>query len=121
MSGTYWAKDRPREVMETALEHSVCFGVYRGREQVGLARAITDYSTFAYLADVFIAPEYRGRGLGKWLVRCILAHPRLKTMRRWMLLTEDAQGLYAANGFAVIQHPERFMERLRPYPQADRS
>lgn len=119
MAETYWAKDRPREVMECAMRESLCFGVYRGKEQVGMARVITDYATFAYLADVFIARELRRKGLGKWLVKSILEHPRLQTMRRWMLLTEDAHDLYAANGFSVFQHPERVMERLQPYPTAE--
>ncbi len=116
LATTYWARQRPRATMEEAIRHSLCFGLYRGTAQVGFARAITDYATFAYMADVFILPEYRGRGLGKWLVQTMLDHPELRTLRRWSLLTQDAHGLYAKCGFGPAAHPEQVMERLQSYP-----
>lgn len=95
------------------MANSLCFGVYHaenGREnQVGFARVISDLTTFAYLADVFILPAYQGRGLGKWLIQCILAHPDLQQLRRWTLYTKDAHGLYAQFGFVVEPQPERHM------------
>lgn len=115
LSQTYWAKNRPKAAFEKALRNSFCFGVYHGVDQVGFARAITDYATFAYLADVFILEPFRGRGLGLWLVNTMLMHPELKAMRRWALVTQDAHGLYARCGFVPASHPEHIMERLQPY------
>lgn len=97
---SYWAQGIPRAVMGRAIRHSLNFGVYRGNEQVGFARVITDYATHAYLCDVFISEEYRGRGLSKWLVATMLAHPALQGLRRWFLLTRDAQELYRQFGFS---------------------
>lgn len=116
---TAWAKRRPRSVMRVAMEHSLCFAVIQQqpRRLAGFARAITDYGTFAYLADVIIREDLRGQGLGKWLVQSVLAHPGLKAMRRWMLVTPDTQGLYAQCGFAAPEHPDHVMERLQPYAQ----
>ncbi|MDX1523380.1 MAG: GNAT family N-acetyltransferase [Anaerolineae bacterium] len=111
---SYWAKGRPREVQERGIENSLCFGVYHGDEQVGFARAISDQAVFAYLADVFILPAYQGRGLGKWLMACIKAHPDLQGLRWWLLVTNDAHGLYAQFGFGPLSHPERFMEYRNP-------
>lgn len=119
LAGTYWARNRPRETMEKAILHSLCFGVYCGQDQVGFARAITDYATFAYMADVFVLEGYRGKGLGKWLVQSMLDHPELKKIRRWSLLTQDAHGLYAKCGFTPAVHPGDAMERLQPYVPAD--
>jgi GNAT superfamily N-acetyltransferase len=89
----------------------------RGDRQVGFARVITDYAVFAYLADVFILEAYRGRGLAKWLIACIVSHPELQNLRRWMLATKDAQGLYAQYGFNPLNKPERFMEASQPAAQ----
>lgn len=110
----YWSKNIPREVVDKAIAHSLCFGVYHATAQVGFARLITDYATFAYLADVFILPTYRGRGLGKWLVQCMLAHPDCQGLRRWLLTTWDAHGLYQQHSFQPINHPEWFLEIVVP-------
>jgi GNAT superfamily N-acetyltransferase len=111
LTGSYWAAETTREIVERSLEHSLAFGVYHGRRQVGLARVITDYATFAYLTDVFILEEYRGRGLSRWLVEMIMQHPELQGLRRWMLLTRDAHGLYKKVGFTAPRTPERVMEK----------
>ena len=110
-TNTYWATGRPREVVERSFQNSCAFGVYRGAEQVGWARVVTDYATFAWVADVYIVPDYRGRGLSKWLMESILAHPALQGFRRWTLATKDAQGLYRQYGFTDLRRPERWMER----------
>ena len=111
---SYWAKNVPRETVDTAIENSLCFGVYREGKQVGFARAISDFATFAWLADVFIVDAERGRGLGKQLVEAMLAHPQLQGLRRLWLATLDAHGLYAQFGFTPIKDVERFMEIYRP-------
>lgn len=109
---SYWAQGRPRDVMQRALEHSLCFGVYAGDEQVGLARVVTDYATFAWLCDVFILEAHRGKGLGKWLIECVASHPQLQGLL-FCLATRDAHGLYQRyGGFEPMQSPERWM--LRP-------
>jgi GNAT superfamily N-acetyltransferase len=115
LTESYWAAGIPRDVVERSLGHSLNFGLYEGRKQVGFARAVTDLATFAYLADVFVLEAYRGRGLAKWLMETILAHPDLQDVRRWHLVTRDAQGLYAQ--FAFTEPPAgRHMERVRPDP-----
>jgi GNAT superfamily N-acetyltransferase len=114
LSQSYWARGVPIEVVRRSIENSLCFGVYRETEQVGFARVITDYATFAYLADVFVVEPHRGRGLGKKLVAAILAHPELQGLRRWMLVTRDAHELYRLAGFSALAHPERHMEITRP-------
>lgn len=96
---SYWARGRSRSVVERSIEHSLCFGVYQGKHQVGFARVITDFAVHAYLADVFVLPEHRGRGLGKWLVASMLSHPLLRGVTKWSLDTRDAQGLYEPFGF----------------------
>ena len=111
---SYWAAGIPREVVEKSLRGSLCFGLYHGNAQVGFARCITDRATYAYLADVFVLPSHRGRGLSKWLLQCILAHPDLQGLRRWGLVTRDAQGLYAQSGFVPLRNPERHMEKVDP-------
>lgn len=116
-SEAYWAINRTREVMERAIANSLVFGVYTedaegSSTQVGFARVVTDRATFAYLSDVFVLPSFRGQGLSKWLVECILQHPDLQTLRRFVLVTRDANTLYERFGFAVLAHPERYMERL---------
>ena len=111
---SYWAKDIPKPLVERTISNSLCWGVYHREAQVGFARVITDKATFAYLADVFILPEHRGNGLSKALVATILAHPDLQGLRRWMLVTVDAQGLYEQFGFKPVPQPERHMEIHRP-------
>ena len=111
---SYWASGISREVMERSLRHSLCFGLYHGQAQIGLARVVTDQATYAYLADVFVLAPYRGQGLGKWLISCVLQHPALQGLRRMMLATKDAHSLYAQFGFEPLRRPERHMERLAP-------
>jgi GNAT superfamily N-acetyltransferase len=113
---SYWALNVPLEIVERSIEHSLCFGVYRAGKQIGFARAVTDFATFAWLADVFILEEARGKGLSKKLVAAIQAHPRLRDLRRFMLGTRDAHGLYTQFGFEPIKYPERFMEIAKPIP-----
>ena len=114
LTNSYWAKGIPLGTLRRSLQHSLCFGVYRGVQQVGFARVITDYATFAYLADVFVLGEFRGRGLAKWLMECIVAHPDLQDLRRWCLVTRDAHGLYGQFGFKPLPAPERWMELHDP-------
>lgn len=108
---SYWAKGIPPETLERAIENSLCFGIYDSNRQVGFARVISDFATYAYLADVFVVEEYRGRGLSVWMMECIVAHPGLQGLRRWTLATRDAHGLYAKFGFTPLETPDRFMER----------
>jgi N-acetylglutamate synthase-like GNAT family acetyltransferase len=130
----YWAKGIPREVVARSIEHSLCFGVYdesprlakdarpfdlaQGKHgapaQVGFARVVSDFATVAYLGDVFVLESHRGRGLSKWLMECIVQHPALRNLRRWILLTRDAHELYSKFGFTPVQVPERFMELHNP-------
>jgi len=110
---SYWAKGVPMETVERSIEHSLCFGIYQAGRQAGFARVVTDFTTFAWLADVFIVEEERGGGLGKKLVAAVLAHPRLQGLRRFQLGTRDAHKLYEQFGFAPLEYPERFME-IRP-------
>ena len=112
----YWANTRPRERTERAIRNSLVFGVYEGERQIGVARVVTDYSIFAYLCDVFIHEEYRFHGLGKWLIQTILEHPDLRDMRRWLLVTNDAHGLYRPFGFKTIEDPEHWMQNFRLFP-----
>ena len=111
---SYWAQGVPRDIVERAIEHSLCFGLYMGGKQAGFARVVTDSATFAWLADVFVIETERGRGLSKKLVTAVLTHPRLQGLRRFMLATLDAHGLYAQSGFQPMKEPERFMEIYRP-------
>lgn len=111
---SYWAKNRTMELTLTAIENSLCFGVYRGRKQVGFARVITDKATFAYIGDVYIIEEHRGKGLSKWLMETIVSQPDLQGLRRWLLATYDAHGLYRQFKFDGLKHPERWMERTAP-------
>jgi GNAT superfamily N-acetyltransferase len=111
---SYWAKGVPRQTVDCSIEHSLCFGVYQAGQQAGFARVVTDFATFAWLADVFIVEERRGQGLGKRLVAAVLAHPRLQGLRRFLLGTADAHGLYTRFGFAPLKQVERFMEIRRP-------
>jgi GNAT superfamily N-acetyltransferase len=114
ISTSYWARAIPRELVARMLRHSLCFGAYRENCQVAFGRVITDYATFAYVADVFVLPEHRGRGLSKAIMSAMKNHPELQGLRRWMLITADAHGLYEPFGFKPIAHPERHMEIHRP-------
>ena len=111
LTNSYWAAGIPLATVERSIENSLCFGIYKGNHQVGFARVITDRATFAYLGDVFVLPEYRGQGLSKWMMECIMAHPDLQGLRRWCLLTRDAHGLYRQFGFTELKSRERWMER----------
>jgi GNAT superfamily N-acetyltransferase len=111
LTQSYWATGIPRETVLRSIENSLCFGVYCDGKQVGFARVISDFATYAYLGDVFVLEFYRGRGLGKWLMECIVSHPTLQGLRRWSLATRDAHGLYAQFGFTPLQAPSRWMER----------
>jgi N-acetylglutamate synthase-like GNAT family acetyltransferase len=113
LSRSYWAATRPRDQIEKSIAHSHPFGMYDGERQIGFARMVSDLTTFAYLADVFIDEEYRGRNLGKWLVGTILNRSDFASMRRLMLATRDAHGLYAQFGFTPLEAPERWMEIYR--------
>ena len=135
LAQSYWANTRTRTVMDRSIDHSLCFGLYHtgdgdeteigdasdgvrvqrspGR-QVGFARVVTDYATFAYLCDVFIADEVRGKGLGKWLIESVISHADLQGLRRWMLATADAHELYRKFGFTEMSAPTRWMERFSP-------
>ena len=114
LKNSYWAKGIPVEVVRRSIGNSLCYGIYQGSTQVGFARVITDRATFCYLADVFVLEPYRGRGLSKWLMECIMGHPDLLGVRRWMLATQDAHGLYQQYGFTPLKTPERWMEIHRP-------
>jgi len=111
LARAYWASDRPRDRIERSLANSLAFGLYDGTKQIGLARVVTDYATFAWLCDVFIDEAYRGRDLGKWLMDSVLSHPDLQGLRRWLLATRDAQLLYSQFGFEPLKNPERWMQK----------
>jgi GNAT superfamily N-acetyltransferase len=111
-NSAYWAQGRPLDTVQRSIEGSLCFGVYEGTRQVGFARVVTDRATFAWLCDLFVAEGHRGRGLGKWLVECIVAHPDLQTLRIFLLATRDAHELYRRyGGFEALPAPDRFMAR----------
>ena len=114
LTTSYWAKGIPFETVKKSIEHSLNFGVYKAGKQVGFARVITDYTTYAYIGDVYILEDYRGQGLSKWLMQVMVGHPELQGLRRWTLLTRDAHGLYRQTGFTKSQNPERYMEKTDP-------
>lgn len=115
LTNCYWANSIPREVVARSIQHSLCFGIYEGTgAQVGFARVVSDFATVAYLGDVFVLESHRGRGLSKWLMECVIQHPALENLRRWILLTRDAHGLYSQFGFTPVKAPERYMELHRP-------
>lgn len=114
LSRTYWAKDIPIDVVRKSIEGSLCFGIFHKKESVGFARVVTDRATFAYLADVFVIETYRGQALGKWLMACIMEHPELQGLRRWILATADAHELYKQYGFIPLNNPEIYMEITIP-------
>jgi len=108
----YWAQRRTREMIARYIQHSLVFGIYHDGKQVGLARIVSDYTTFAWLCDVFIHEDHRGRGLGKWLMETVHAHPDLQGLRRWLLATKDAHGLYQQFGWKLLDNPERWMYKI---------
>jgi GNAT superfamily N-acetyltransferase len=115
LSRCYWAEGIPLEVVARSLDHSLCFGLYESSgAQIGFARVVSDFATVAYLGDVFVLESHRGRGLSKWLMECIMKHPALQHLRRWILLTRDAHGLYSQFGFTPVKAQERYMELHRP-------
>lgn len=111
---SYWARERTLEQTQTAIENSICFGLYHGERQIGFARVVSDKATFAYVGDVFVISEYRGQGLSKWLMQVIVEHPELQGLRRWVLATRDAHGLYRQFDFAELRFPDRWMEKTAP-------
>ena len=116
-NSSYWAVGRGLETVRRSIEHSLPFGLYDNDKQIGFARVVTDYATFAWLADVFVLEEARGKGLGTWLIEVILAHPELQGFRRWTLATKDAHEIYRKFGFSELKRPERWMERRDPNTQ----
>jgi GNAT superfamily N-acetyltransferase len=115
LNNCYWAEGISRELVARSIEHSLCFGIYDGSgAQVGFARVVSDLATVAYLGDVFVLETYRGRGLSKFLMECIMRHPALQGLRRWILLTRDAHGLYKRFGFTPLKSADRYMELHRP-------
>lgn len=114
LSESYWAQGIPREVVARAVAGSLCFGIFKGEEQVAFARVVTDRATFAWLCDVYVLEHHRGRGLAAWLLEAVVAHSDLQGLRRFMLATRDAHGLYEKFGFAPVARPEIFMAIHRP-------
>ncbi len=106
----YWCLNIPKDKVQLAIQNSLCFGVYNDEKQIGLARVISDFSTIAYLGDVYIIDGYRGKGLSKWLMETIMCYPELQGLRRWILLTGDAHGLYRQFGWTDIADPSKWME-----------
>jgi GNAT superfamily N-acetyltransferase len=111
LASSYWAENIPRATVDKSIDNSLCFGLLEDRRQIGFARVVTDRATFAYVADVFVVPEHRGAGLGKWLIECVVSHPELQGLRLWVLGTRDAHGLYRQFGFTALKRAEIFMER----------
>lgn len=110
----FWSIGVRREIVETAVQNSLCFGLYHRQAQIGFARAITDYATYAYLNDVFVLREYRNQGLASWMMECVVAHPSLHSLDRFSLVTADKQNFYARFGFTALLKPARHMEKLSP-------
>jgi GNAT superfamily N-acetyltransferase len=120
LTASYWAEGIPKGIVARSIAHSLCFGVFAGQEQIGLARVVTDRATYAYIGDVYILDAYQGQGLGKWLMAMIVAHPDLQGLRRWTLATRDAHGLYAQYGFTALADPHSYMERRDFHSYRDR-
>ena len=110
LSRSFWAEGIPKDTVAKAIANSLCFGLFDGGEQIGLARVVTDRATYAYLCDVYVLETHQGRGLGKWLIATVMAYPDLQGLRRFQLVTRDAHGLYSRHGFATPMNPERHME-----------
>ena len=111
---SHWARGIPEEVLEKAIAHSLCFGLYRGKVQAGFARVVTDQATFAYLCDVFILPKHRGKGLSSWMVEQVMTHPELQGLRKYALVTTHARRVYQRAGFRHLEFPERWLEIHHP-------
>jgi len=107
---SHWSRNIPMERVKTAIENSLNFGLFHEKKQIGYARVISDFATIAYLGDVYVLPEYRGQGLSHLLMKEVMEHPLLQGLRRWILLTKDAHGLYQKHGWALVANPERYME-----------
>ena len=114
ISQSYWSKGIPRATLEKSVNASLCFALLENKKQIGFARVISDFATIAYLGDVFILEQFRGQGLSKWLLECVNSHPDLQGLRRWILATADAHGLYQRYGFTPLKNPTMFMERHNP-------
>jgi GNAT superfamily N-acetyltransferase len=114
LSRSYWSNGIPKDIVKRSIAGSLCFALLHREKQIGFARVISDFATIAYLGDVFVLEEYRGQGLSKWMMECVSAHPDLQGLRRWMLATSDAHGLYAQFGFTALSKPQLFMERHNP-------
>ena len=114
LSECYWARGIPKKIVQRSICNSLCFGIYKSKRQVGFARVISDFATYAYVGDVFVVDQYRGQGLGKLVMQCVMQHPALQGLRRWSLLTRDAHGLYSQFGFRLLKSPERHMEIHNP-------
>jgi GNAT superfamily N-acetyltransferase len=113
LSTSYWSPGIPEDVIRRGIAGAICFGIYRGREQVGFARVITDQATYAYLSDVYVLEAHRGRGLAKWMMQVVMSHPSLQGLRRFSLSTRDAHSLYKQFGFEIVANPDRQMEIMR--------
>ena len=109
---SFWAKNIPRHTVARSITHSLCFGLFKNDEQIGYARVITDRATIAYLGDVFVLASHRGQGHSRWLMECLTSHPDLQGLRRWVLLTSDAHGLYEKFGFSAIDSPQMWMQKF---------
>ena len=120
LSRSFWAEGIPKDIVARSLANSLCFGLFDDAAQVGLARVVTDRATYAYLCDVYVLESHRTRGLGKWLIETVMAHPDLQGLRRFQLVTRDAHGLYSRHGFAPPAHPERNMEIFKHGMYVDR-
>ena len=116
LTRSYWSRGISRDMVGKSIDNSLCFGLYDQGKQVGFARIITDYTTHAYLCDVFVLEAYQGQGLGQWLIECVVTWPELQGIRRLVLATADAQEFYRKIGFNELSTPERFMEKLYPRP-----
>jgi N-acetylglutamate synthase-like GNAT family acetyltransferase len=114
LAQAYWADTRSRKTIERSLNNSLVFTVHDVERQVAMARVVTDFATFAWVCDVFVHPDYRGRGISKWMMKEILNHPDVQGLRRWILASSDARGLYSQFGFSQLQYPERWMELFDP-------
>jgi len=114
LARSYWAEGIPREIVAQSIAGSLCFALLEGERQIGFARVVTDRATFGYLCDVYVLESHRGRGLGRWLMQAVMAHPDLQRLRRFVLVTRDAHDLYRPFGFGAVQYPDRYMEITRP-------
>jgi GNAT superfamily N-acetyltransferase len=119
LSNSYWAKGIHRELVDRSIQNSLCFGLYEADALIGFARVITDNATFGYLSDVFVLESHRGRGLATWFMEVVFSHADLQNLRRWMLATADAHGLYRKVGFTELAKPERIMEKILPDPYGE--